>query len=335
MMEVLRTPNALFMVGAIAFVCVLGAILLMDTAIPSGQPGEKFITIGTGGVTGVYYPAGGAICRLVNARKDTLGLRCSVESTGGSVFNANALKRGDMELAIVQSDFQAYAYQGNNGFDRPFPGMRSLFSLHGEPVQLMVLATAKIESFEDLQGKRVNIGPPGSGHRVMIELVMDHLGMKKSDFSLTSQLQSTEQAAALCDGRVEAVFWAAGAPNGSTQEAAATCEISLVPLQSKWLDSFLENNPAYSADTVRTGIYPGVESDVPTFGARATVVTRADIDEETAYQIVKSVFDALDDFRRLHPAFVDLDPKTMATGALTAPLHPGAERYYRELKIIE
>lgn len=312
-----------------------GASLLAATLLPSAATAQEFVTIGTGGVTGVYYPAGGAVCRLVNARRDEHGLRCSVESTGGSVFNANALKRGDLELAIVQSDFQAYAYEGINGFDEPFPEMRSLFSLHGEPVQLMARADAGITSLDSLKGKRVNIGNPGSGHRVMMELLMKHVGLTTSDFALTSELQSSEQAAALCDNRVDAAFWAAGVPNGSTQEAAATCKISIVPLQGEWLDTFLQQFTAYAPDVVKGGVYPGIDSDVPTFGARATVVTRADIPEETVYQIVKSVFDGLDDFKQLHPALANLDPKTMASGALTAPLHPGAERYYKEIGLLD
>lgn len=315
---------------------ILGGVTIAALAsfVPSASA-ETFVTVGTGGVTGVYYPAGGSVCRLVNARRGEHGLRCTVESTGGSVYNANALKRGELELAIVQSDFQAYAYEGKNGFDKPFPEMRSLFSLHGEPIQLMVRADAGIKSFGDLKGKRVNIGNPGSGHRVMMELIMKHVGMKTGDFALTSELKSSEQAAALCDNRIDAAFWAAGVPNGSTQEAAATCGIAILPLDGKWVDTFLKQFTAYSPDKVTGGVYPGTEKDVPTFGARATVVTRADIDETAVYQIVKSVFDSLDEFKQLHPALATLDPKIMASGALTAPLHPGAERYYREKGLIK
>lgn len=313
---------------------VAGAVAMGLAATPA-MAQRSFLTIGTGGVTGVYYPTGGAICRLVNARRDEHNLRCSVESTGGSVFNANALRRGDLELAVVQSDFQAYAYEGSNGFDEPFTEMRSLFSMHGEPVQLMARADANINSFADLKGKRVNIGNPGSGHRVMMELLMKATGMTNDDFALTSELKSSEQASALCDGRIDAAFWAAGVPNGSTQEAAATCDIAIVPLEGAWLDAFLAEYQAYSIDTVPAGIYPGVDEDVPTFGARATVVTRADIPEEQVYQLIKSVFDSLDDFKQLHPALAPLKPEIMVSGALTAPLHPGAERYYREHDLIK
>jgi len=307
--------------------------VLVSMAIPASA--QDFVTIGTGGVTGGYYPTGGAICRLVNARRDETKLRCTVESTGGSVFNANALKRGDLELAIVQSDFQAAAYEGADPFEGEFPEMRSLFSLYGEPAQIMVRADSGISKFADLAGKRVNIGDPGSGTRAMAELVMPFAGVSVSDFSLVSELASAEQAAALCDNRIDAAFWAAAMPNGSTQEATATCGVKVLSADEPWLDKFLEANSSYSRDTVPAGLYPGIDSDVPTFGARATVVTRTDLSDEAAYEIAKSVFEGLDEFKQLHPALANLQPEFMATGALTAPLHPGAERYYKEIGLID
>lgn len=313
----------------------IAATAFLAMAVPaSTASAQDFVTIGTGGVTGGYYPTGGAICRLVNARRDETNLRCTVESTGGSVFNANALKRGDLELAIVQSDFQAAAYEGAEPFNGKFPEMRSLFSLYGEPAQIMVRADAGINSYSDLAGKRVNIGDPGSGTRAMVELIMPFAEVGTEDFSLVSELASAEQAAALCDNRIDAAFWAAAMPNGSTQEATATCGVKVLPMDEPWVDVFLEANSSYSRDTVPGGLYPGVDEDIPTFGARATVVTRTDLSDDAAYQIVKSLFEGLDEFKQLHPALANLQPEFMATGALTAPLHPGAERYYREIGLI-
>ncbi len=314
-----------------AFAATAIAIASLTSTTASAQ---DFVTIGTGGVTGGYYPTGGAICRIVNARRDETGLRCTVESTGGSVFNANALKRGDLELAIVQSDFQAAAYSGADPFEGDFPEMRSLFSLYGEPAQIMVRAKSGISSFADLAGKRVNVGDPGSGTRAMVDLVLPYAGVSVSDFALVSELASAEQAAALCDNRIDAAFWAAAMPNGSTQEATATCGVKILAADEPWLDKFLAANSSYSRDTVPAGLYPGIDKETPTFGARATVVTRTDLSDEAAYQIVKSVFESLDEFKQLHPALANLQPEFMATGALTAPLHPGAERYYRELGLI-
>lgn len=311
----------------------LAAVISTIIAIP--VVAQDFVTIGTGGVTGGYYPTGGAICRIVNARRDETGLRCTVESTGGSVFNANALKRGDLELAIVQSDFQAASFRGTDPFTSAFTEMRSLFSLYGEPLQIMVRADSGISSFTDLAGKRVNVGDPGSGTRAMVDLVLPYTGISVKDFALVSELASAEQAAALCDNRIDAAFWAAAMPNGSTQEATATCGVRVLAADEAWLDKFLAANSSYSRDTVPAGLYPGLDEDIPTFGARATVVARADLNDDAAFQIVKSVFEALDEFKQLHPALTNLQPKFMATGALTAPLHPGAERYYREIKLTD
>lgn len=315
-----------------AFAAVIGTMFAVPATIAAAQ---DFVTIGTGGVTGGYYPTGGAICRIVNARRDETELRCTVESTGGSVFNANALARGDLELAIVQSDFQAASYNGVDPFTSAHTEMRSLFSLYGEPAQIMVRADSEISSFADLVGKRVNVGDPGSGTRAMVDLVLPYTGISVEDFSLVSELASSEQAAALCDNRIDAAFWAAAMPNGSTQEATATCGVRVLAADEPWLDEFLDANSSYSRDTVPAGLYPGMDEDIPTFGARATVVTRTDLSDEAAYEIVKSVFEALDEFKQLHPALTNLQPQFMATGALTAPLHPGAERYYREINLID
>lgn len=314
---------------------IAAAMCAMVAAPVPAAFAQDFVTIGTGGVTGGYYPTGGAICRIVNARRDETGLRCTVESTGGSVFNANALKRGDLELAIVQSDFQAAAYEGVDPFEGAFPEMRSLFSLYGEPAQIMVRADAGIDSFADLVGKRVNVGDPGSGTRAMVDLILPYTGLSIDDFALVSELASAEQASALCDNRIDAAFWAAAMPNGSTQEATATCGVKVLAIDEPWLEEFLAANSSYSRDMVPAGLYPGVDEGIPTFGARATVVTRADLSDDAAYEIVKSVFEALDEFKQLHPALANLQPEFMATGALTAPLHPGAEKYYREIGLLQ
>lgn len=292
---------------------------------------QQFVTVGTGGVTGVYYPVGGAICRLVNANRETSKIRCAVESTAGSVFNVNALKRGDLTFAVVQSDFQAYALNGSAAFEgKPFKGIRALFSLHGEPAHLMARADAGIDNLKGLKGKRVNIGNPGSGHRVMMELIMKQAGLKSGDFALVSELRPAEQAAALCDNRIDAAFWAAGVPNGSAQEASSTCAIKMVPLKGRWLKSFMKEYPFYADDQILAGSYPGTDSNVPTFGARATFVTRADVPEKVVYEVVKAVFDSFDDFKQLHPALSKLKPAAVISAGLTAPLHPGAVRYYKE-----
>ncbi len=301
-------------------------------AAPLMAQDQQFITIGTGGVTGVYYPTGGAICRLVNANRAENGLRCSVESTGGSVYNTRTIRQGELDFGVVQSDVQSAAVEGTGAFadDGAFPELRALFSIHPEPVHLMVRADAGIESVADLAGKRVNIANPGSGTRVLAETQMKYSGLTTDDFSLTAELASAEQASALCDGNIDATVWAAGLPNGSTQEATSTCDVDLLALEGEDIDKLLEENPAYAAATIPGGLYAGNPDDVPSWGPRATIVTSADTPDDVVYALVSAVFESFEDFKRLHPAFTNLDESEMISAGLTAELHPGAVRYYQE-----
>lgn len=299
---------------------------------PAFAQDQQFITIGTGGVTGVYYPTGGAICRLVNANRAETGLRCSVESTGGSVYNTRTIRQGELDFGVVQSDVQSAAVNGTGAFsdDGAFPELRSLFSIHPEPMHLMARADSGIETVADLAGRRVNIANPGSGTRVLAETLMQYSGLTKDDFSLAAELASAEQASALCDGNIEATIWAAGLPNGSTQEATSTCDVNLIPLVGEGIDALLAENPAYAAATIPGGMYAGNEEDIPSWGPRATFVTSADTPNEVVYAVVSAVFENFEDFKRLHPAFGRLDEAEMISSGLTADLHPGALEYYQE-----
>jgi TRAP transporter TAXI family solute receptor len=183
---------------------VLGVVAAatMGFAGAASAAEQQFVTIGTGGVTGVYYPTGGAICRLVNKGRKEHGIRCSVESTGGSVYNIRTIRQGELEFGVAQSDVQSAAAAGTGKFaeDGAFPELRALFSVHPEPMHLMVRADSGIDSVEGLKGKRVNIANPGSGTRVLAETLMSYTGLTKEDFSLAAELKSSERAAALCDG---------------------------------------------------------------------------------------------------------------------------------------
>ena len=200
---------------------------------------EEFITIGTGGVTGVYYPTGGAICRLVNKGKKEHGIRCSVESTGGSVYNIKTIRQGELEFGVAQSDWQYHAYNGTSKFeeDGPFEGLRAVFSVHPEPFTVVARADAGISSFEDLKGKRVNIGNPGSGQRGTMDVVLEAMGWTTADFALASELKAAEQSAALCDNQIDAMIYTVGHPSGSIQEASTACDSVLVNVTVKRLTS--------------------------------------------------------------------------------------------------
>ncbi|MFC6636233.1 TAXI family TRAP transporter solute-binding subunit [Sulfitobacter sp. JBTF-M27] len=292
---------------------------------------EKFITIGTGGQTGVYFVVGQSICRLVNRGSADHGLKCTAPSTGGSIANINAIKAGDMDMGVAQSDWQFHAYNGTSKFEGDkFDNLRAVFSVHGEPFNVIARKDSGIKSFDDLKGKRVNIGNPGSGQRATMEVVMDAKGWTLDDFALASELKPAEQAAALGDNKVDAIIYTVGHPNGSIQEAVSTIDAELVPVTGAAIDKLIADNPYYAAASIPGGMYKGTDETVNTFGVKATFVTSADVDEDTIYQVVKAVFDNFDRFKRLHPAFENLTEEEMISGGLSAPLHPGAEKYYKE-----
>lgn len=292
---------------------------------------EKFITIGTGGQTGVYFVVGQSICKLVNRGSADHGLKCTAPSTGGSIANINAIKAGDMDMGVAQSDWQFHAYNGTSEFEgAKFDKERAVFSVHGEPFNVIARNDSGINSFADLKGKRVNIGNPGSGQRATMEVVMNALGWTLDDFALASELKPAEQAAALGDNKVDAIIYTVGHPNGSIQEAVSTIDAKLVPVTGPEIQKLIDDNPYYAAATVPGGMYKGTDSDVQTFGVKATFVTSADVDDDVVYQVVKAVFDNFDRFKRLHPAFENLKEEDMIKDGLSAPLHPGAEKYYKE-----
>ncbi|RKF14714.1 TAXI family TRAP transporter solute-binding subunit [Roseovarius spongiae] len=298
---------------------------------------EEFITIGTGGVTGVYYPTGGAICRLVNKERKEHGIRCSVESTGGSVYNIKTIRAGELEFGVAQSDWQYHAYNGTSKFeeDGPFEKLRAVFSVHPEPFTVVARADSGIKTFDDLKGKRVNIGNPGSGQRGTMEVLLDAKGWTTDDFELATELKAAEQSAALCDNQIDAMVYTVGHPSGSIQEATTACDSVLVEVAGPVVDKLVEENPFYRTATIPGGMYRGNDEDAKTFGVGATFVTSADVSEDAVYAVVSAVFNNFDTFKGLHPAFANLDPEEMATAGLSAPLHPGAAKYYKEKGWIE
>ncbi len=298
---------------------------------------QTFVSIGTGGVTGVYYPTGGAICRMMAKTRGDHGIRCAVESTGGSVYNVNAIRGGELEFGVAQSDVQFKAYNGTGSFadQGANPDLRSVFSIHPEPFTVVARADAGIANFEDLAGKRVNIGNPGSGQRDTMEVLMAALGWTNETFALASELQAAEQSQALCDNNIDAMVYTVGHPSGSIQEATTACDAVLVNVTGAAVDQLVADNPYYRVATIPGGMYRGNDADTQTFGVGATLVTSASVSDDVVYALVKSVFEDIDGFRGLHPAFANLDPKQMANDGLSAPLHPGAERYFREAGLID
>jgi len=309
------------------------SVAIAATLFTAGSAmGQQFVTIGTGGVTGVYYPTGGAICRLVNKNRKEHGIRCSVESTGGSVYNTRTIRQGELDFGVVQSDVQAAAVAGTGKFeeDGAFPELRALFSVHPEPMHVMARADSGITDVMSMKGKRINIANPGSGTRVLAETLLQYSGVSPDDFALAAELKSSEQSAALCDGKIDATIWAAGLPNGSSQEATSSCDVKILPLAGEAIDTLLSENSSYAAATIPGGMYPGNDDDIPSWGPKATFVTSANTSDDVVYAVVSAVFENFDDFKKLHPAFGRLVESEMIADGLTAEIHPGAAKYYKE-----
>ena len=314
------------------FSALTAALVIAGTfgAAPA-QAQQKFVTIGTGGVTGVYYAAGGAICRLMNKDRAQHGIRCSVESTGGSVYNINTIKAGELDFGVAQSDVQFNAVKGLAQFkDGAVSDLRAVFALHPEPLTVLARKEAGITKFEDFKGKRFNVGNPGSGQRATMEVLLPALGMKTADFSLSSELKPDEHGAALCDNKIDGFAYVVGHPAANIQDPTTTCGAKLVSITGPAVDKLIAEYPYYATATIPASMYAGNPDATKTFGVVASFVTSAKVGDDVVYTMVKAVFDNFEDFKKLHPAFANLEPKDMIKGGLSAPLHNGAVKYYKE-----
>jgi hypothetical protein len=319
-----RTPLAAAVLAA--------AIVGFGAASTPAVAQQKFVTIGTGGVTGVYYAAGGAICRLVNKDRAKHGIRCSVESTGASVFNTNTIRAGELDLGFSQSDVQYNALKGNAPFKEAgaWGDQRAVFSLHPEPITVVARKEANIKSFADFKGKRFNVGNPGSGTRATMEELLAAMGWKLTDFSLASELKADEHGPALCDGKIDGFAYGVGHPAANIQDPTTSCGAKLVSLTGPAIDKLIATQPFYAKATIPGGMYPNNPDATQTFGVLATVISSSKVPAESVYQVVKAVFDNFEEFKKLHPALANLKPENMIKDGLSAPLHDGAARYYKE-----
>jgi len=298
---------------------------------------RTFVTIGTGGITGVYYPTGGAIAKMVNKKKKEYGIRATVEATGGSVFNVNAVMSGDLEFGVVQSDRQ---FQAVNGLEEwkdkgPQKDLRAVFSIHPESLTLVAAVDSGIKTIQDVKGKTINIGNPGSGQRQNSIDALETVGINYEKDIKAESIKASEAASLLQDGRIDAFFYTVGHPNGSIKEATSGArKVRIADITG--VDSLLAKFPYYAKATIAISNYPGAQNDkdVQTFGVKATFVTSAKVPDEVVYAITKEVFDNFEEFKKLHPAYATLTKENMLQG-LSAPIHPGAMKYYKEAGLMK
>jgi uncharacterized protein len=314
------------------YLLAIGMLLCVQT--PQASAKTTFVTIGTGGMTGVYYPTGGAIARMINKKKKKYGIRCTYEATGGSVFNINAVISGDLEFGVAQSDRQYQAYFGTPGSEwagAPQKELRAVFSIHPESVTLVAAVDSGITQIRELIGKRVNIGNPGSGHRQNAIDALSAVGMSYEKDVMAESVKAAEAPKLLQDGRIDAFFYTVGHPSGAIKEATAgRRKVAFIPITG--LEALFEATPYYTQSQVPVHHYSGAQNkqNVDTFGVKATLVTSSKIPTEVVYAVTKEVFDNLAEFKKLHPAYEGLTKENMLEG-LSAPLHDGAMKYYKEV----
>lgn len=319
-------------IGLITLVAAICLTLGIMVSPPPVVAKTTFVTIGTGGITGVYYPTGGAIARIVNKKKQVYGIRCTVESTGGSVFNVNAIMAGDLEFGVVQSDRQ---YQAINGLAEwkdkgPQKDLRAMFTIHPESITLVAADDSGIKSINDLKGKRVNIGNPGSGQRQNSIDALTNAEINYNNDLKAEGVKAAEAPGLLQDGRIDAFFYTVGHPSGAIKEATAgRRKVHFVPITG--VDKLLQKYPYYAKAFIPIKVYPGAtnKGDVETFGVKATFVTSAEVPDHVVYAVTKEVFDNFEAFKKLHPAYQVLTKQNMLEG-MSAPIHPGAMKYYKE-----
>lgn len=325
----------------LAWLVMLALVVgLAVAASPDPAPAAtRFVTIGTGGVTGVYYPTGGAIGKIVNQKRSKYNLRVTVESTGGSVFNVNAIEAGDLEFGVVQSDRQ---YQAINGLAEwkdkgPQKKLRAVFTIHPETFFLVASEPSGIKKFTDLKGKAVGVGNPGSGQRQNFVDILAMYGMNHESFSRAEGLKADESSKMLQDGRIDAFIYTVGNPNGQITEATnGRIKVRFISIDADKLNALIKKYPYYVKAKIPISFYPSAlnKEDVATFAVKATFCTSADVPDDIVYAITKEVFDNLDAFKKLHQAFSHLTKEEMLEG-MSAPIHPGAMKYFKEVGLMK
>lgn len=315
------------MIGKKLFI-VVAVVLGLALSAPQAKA-KQDILFGGASIVGVYYQVALQLSNLMNkyegGKYNFIG-----RPTGGSVFNINALERGAFDFGVAQSDRNWQAYNGAADWEgRPITSLRSLFSMHPETVMLVARRDANINKVEDIKGKRVNIGNPGSGQRGNATDVLRIYGIDPTRDFRAEGLQHHEAARALVDRNIDAFFYTIGNPSAAIEEPATSVDINMVHLNSPGIVEMVEERPYYIMTRIPGGMYRGVDEDIETYAVTATVVTNENVDEQVVYDLVKTVFENLDEVRASHAAFRNLKVEEMLQG-LSAPLHPGAERYYKE-----
>lgn len=285
------------------------------------------LSIATGGTGGVYFPYGGGLAEVINRHVD--GATASAEVTGASVENVALVSRFNSDLALALADTVYQAFHGEGAFEgRQVDELRAIASIYPNAVQIVTLADSGITGLDDLRGKRVSVGAPGSGTEVSAQTLLAANGITYDDIS-EQRLNFNETADALRDGDIDAGFWSVGPPTSSIMNLATTRSITLVPLTTEEIAAAIAAEPTFAPYTLREGLYDGMAEPVLTISTPNVLIVHADMDEELAYNITKAMYENVDELIAIHPAANDTTVE-FSVDSTPIPFHPGALRYLEE-----
>lgn len=292
---------------------------------------KDFISIGTGGMTGTYYPIGGAICRLVNKNP---AIKCSVQSTGGSVYNVNNVLKKELTFGFVQSDIVYEKHNGSGKFkDKGDANLRAVVSIYPELLAFVVSKASGVNSIEDLAGKKYNVGNPGSGNEVTTLAVFDAKKFDVARLGYRGVLTVQECPHALKDKKIDGYSFMVGHPTANITDAANSLPIDILDIDGPQIDAMIERLPYFAKGIIPKGSYEGVDRDVKSIGVKAVLVTKSDTKDEVVKAVVKAILDNFDEYKTLHPALKSVTKQSLIEG-LSAPLHPAAEAAFKEAGIL-
>ena len=311
-------------------VALAGSVFLAgcgDDSADTGENGEssggetpEFISILTGGTTGTYYPLGGAMANIIESET---GINTTAEVSQASAANMTALKDGSAEIAFVQTDTAFYASEGSNMFDgEVIDNVSAIGALYPETIQLVTIAGSGITSFEDLAGKSVSVGAPGSGTYINAEQLLEIHGMTMDDIDAFGESQESLQS-----GQIDAAFITAGTPTAAVESLNATADVQIVPVAQDKADELIEKYPYYAHDTVPEGVY-GLTEDVPTVSVLAMLVVQNDLSDDLVYDITKAIYENTDQIQHAKAEFIQAET---ALDGIGIDIHPGAQRYFDEV----
>lgn len=316
---------------------IVGEALTALERLSSRGKKTSHMLIGTGSVQGVYFPVGGVICRLLNRHRSLHNMRCSLESTGGSIYNLRELRQGNFDIVFAQSDWQYHAYHGTSTFreEGANPDLRAVLALEPDPLALIVKKDSDITSFNALEGRTVSFGYARSLQHRIINTLLEAKGWDDDNFKSVRRMSDTKQVGELCADRVEAILLLSSSLTDYLRDLDETCELRLVAIDDPHVAKIIEEKPYIRTGRILSGQHLDSKVDTQSFGYGATFVALESTSPKAIYHVVKEIVENFKDFQSLHPSLKSLSIKELPYAGISAPLHPGAIRYYREARLIK